>query len=107
MKAITCTQCGAIIEDVSERSVIIHCNYCGARLRVDPIATPAYAPIEEMPQFYEEQPSTSFSTLKIAAFVVAGSVLIPLLIGVFALKEPKNDYVSYVSNTNQYELSPV
>jgi len=32
MKAITCTQCGATIEDVFESSVIINCDYCGARI---------------------------------------------------------------------------
>lgn len=32
MKAITCTQCGATIDDVSESSVIINCEYCGARI---------------------------------------------------------------------------
>jgi DNA-directed RNA polymerase subunit RPC12/RpoP len=35
MKAITCTQCGATIENVSERSVIIECEYCGARIMLD------------------------------------------------------------------------
>jgi DNA-directed RNA polymerase subunit RPC12/RpoP len=35
MKAINCPQCGAVIEDVFERSVIIDCDYCGARIMLD------------------------------------------------------------------------
>ncbi|PYS99205.1 MAG: hypothetical protein DMF63_14160 [Acidobacteria bacterium] len=35
MRAIACTQCGATIEHVSERSVIVDCEYCGARMFMD------------------------------------------------------------------------
>ena len=106
MKAMSCTQCGATIEDVSESSVIIHCNYCGARLLVDPIVRPISAPVEEPPPAYEEQ-SPETSTLKIVAFVIAASVLIPVLIGVFAVRNSKPDYATYVTDSNQYSLSPV
>jgi DNA-directed RNA polymerase subunit RPC12/RpoP len=105
MKAIICTQCGATIENVSETSVIIHCEYCGARLWVDPVLKPPAPPIEP-PEIYSEQPSTSLSPVKIAILVMAASVLIPLLIGVFALKRPADKY-AFVTNVNRNALTPV
>jgi DNA-directed RNA polymerase subunit RPC12/RpoP len=103
MKAITCTQCGATIDDVSERSLIVHCDYCGARLFVDRVAAPVTAPVEERSEFYEEQPAASLSTAKIVALVIAASVAIPLLIGVFALESPKT---SGAVNANWYAPGP-
>lgn len=46
MKAINCTQCGATINDVSETSVIIDCEYCGARILLDQPAPVKPKPIE-------------------------------------------------------------
>lgn len=106
MKAIICTQCGATIEDVSETSVIIHCEYCGARLWVAAESEPAAPPQIEPPEIYNEQPSASFSPVKIVILIMAASVLIPLLIGVFALKQPADKY-AYVTNVKRNALSPV
>lgn len=35
MKALTCTQCGAVLQDNSPRSRFLACKYCGANLQYD------------------------------------------------------------------------
>ncbi|MEP6703967.1 MAG: hypothetical protein ABJB34_04105, partial [Acidobacteriota bacterium] len=89
MKAINCTQCGATIEDVSERSMIIHCSYCGARILIDPISKPV-ASVGEMPEVYDEQPQpTTTPTLRIVMMIVVAAVGIPLVIGSLFLGRTK------------------
>jgi DNA-directed RNA polymerase subunit RPC12/RpoP len=34
MKAITCSQCGALIEDVSLKTSFVRCNYCKANVLI-------------------------------------------------------------------------
>jgi DNA-directed RNA polymerase subunit RPC12/RpoP len=87
MKAITCTQCGATIENVSENSVIIHCEYCGARIMIDRVSKPSSLPDHE-PVVFDAGPTTT-PPVTIIALAVAGVVVIPLIIGVFVLKKPK------------------
>ncbi|MEO6333518.1 MAG: hypothetical protein ABIO91_00910 [Pyrinomonadaceae bacterium] len=87
MKAINCTQCGATIEDVSERSMIIRCSYCGARILIDPIAKPLAA-FEEVPEVFDEEPATT-PTLRIVAVVVVAAVVVPMLIGALFLGRTK------------------
>ena len=37
MKAITCPQCGALLEDVSLKENIARCDYCRAKILIRPI----------------------------------------------------------------------
>ena len=76
MKAITCTQCGARIENVSETSLIINCDYCGARLILDarkaaPVRppTPVSAPDFEFANV-ERPNATSFAVGFAALFLI-------------------------------------
>jgi len=85
MKAITCTQCGATIENVSERSVIVDCEYCGARIMMDrgePVVPPRPSTVDT-PDFeleVESDPTNSFVT------VAGGAVaLIIVFLVVFAM----------------------
>ena len=77
MRAITCTQCGAIIDDVSESSLIINCEYCGARLLLP--ARPQQPTTEPVP--FEDVPSIQVFSTKKMVFVVVGAIFaIPALI---------------------------
>ncbi len=87
MKAIICTQCGATIDDVSESSVIIHCNYCGARIMLDRISKPTTV-LAEIPDLYKEEPTT-IPTAKLVAIICASVIAIPLLVGIFLIGKPK------------------
>ncbi len=78
MKAINCTQCGATIKDVSERSLIIHCNYCGARIMLQPVQNPVKQTLVDPPEFEIDSPP--IPALKLAAVVVAAALLVPILI---------------------------
>lgn len=85
MKAITCTQCGATIENVSERSVIVDCEYCGARMMMDrgEVVVPQKPTTVEPPDLRLEadaDPANPFPT--IAGGAVA---LIIVLLVVFAM----------------------
>jgi DNA-directed RNA polymerase subunit RPC12/RpoP len=83
MKAITCTQCGATIENVSERSVIIDCEYCGARMIMDrgePVVKPTPVTPPDLELDAEAGPTFSFMAVAIAVLA-----LIPILIVVFAV----------------------
>jgi DNA-directed RNA polymerase subunit RPC12/RpoP len=79
MKAITCTQCGAIIEDVSPNSLIINCDYCGARILLDPRPVEIKPPVAvPAPDFEIETPQTPQG--RMIATGVAVALLVPLLI---------------------------
>lgn len=73
MKAITCTQCGATIENVSESCVIITCDYCRARIMLP-------GPRKEVPTAQVAPPSvTEPRTSKVGPIVIVGMVAIPLI----------------------------
>lgn len=77
MKAITCTQCGATIEDVSESSVIINCDYCGARIML-----PRHH--EEPPKAAVQPPSfTEPDVSTVQPMVVAGIAALVFIIPIF------------------------
>lgn len=84
MKAITCTQCGATIEDVSENSLIIHCDYCGARIMIDRVPRPVAAPAIE-PVHFDAGPTTT-PPVKIIVFVVAAIICLPFIIALIVSK---------------------
>ena len=83
MKAINCTQCGAIIENVSERSLIIICDYCGARIMLSEAGQRPKPPVQvEAPELEYEAPTFSLGK----AGVVAGIALVfPIILIFFAL----------------------
>jgi DNA-directed RNA polymerase subunit RPC12/RpoP len=101
MRAITCTQCGATIENVSERSVIVDCTYCGARLIMDrgePIVPPkpSMVPAPDFELEVERDPTNTF-----VAIAGASVALIFILVTLFAMlpkSEPKP--TSWAYNTS-------
>ena len=84
MKAITCTQCGATLENVSPLSTIITCEYCGARImmtRDEPEKPKPPVPVEPPDLDLDASPQTPFFRIG----VVAGlALLIPVLFVWFA-----------------------
>lgn len=86
MKAINCTQCGATIDDVSEHSLIIHCDYCGARIMLNSVPVPLKTPEPirrppvDTPDFEIESPAVS--TFKVVMYVIAGVAFLPAVIGI-------------------------
>jgi DNA-directed RNA polymerase subunit RPC12/RpoP len=78
MKAINCTQCGATIENVSERSVIINCDYCGARIMLDQRPVHVRQTSSDTPNFEVSSPSSD--PMKLIGLIVGGVFLIPFLI---------------------------
>lgn len=60
MKAINCPQCGATIENVSERSGIVDCEYCGARIMMDRL--PPAPPDTSLNSGFTPDPSFKLST---------------------------------------------
>ena len=102
MKAITCTQCGAIIENVSERSVIVDCEYCGARMIMDrgePILPPKPSNVDAPNFELEVEPDPTNSFVTVAGGAVA---LIVFLVTLFAVlpKSPTPDSTYSVHNTS-------
>ena len=89
MKAITCTQCGATLDRVSERSLIIECEYCGARIMMpgreerEEKVKPRLLVVVEPPEL-ELRPEPVVSPAKIGV-AVAFALIIPLMIFVFAV----------------------
>ena len=87
MRAINCTQCGATIDNVSETSVILHCNYCGARIMLQPRQVPAEPPRSvDPPDLKVDTPSAPF--VKVVTFVVGAIVLLPIFVGFVLLSKP-------------------
>ena len=84
MKAITCTQCGATLENVCERSTIITCEYCGARIMM-----PREQPEKPRPLVQVEPPDLDLDATPQPAFVRVGviaalALVIPTLLVLFA-----------------------
>jgi DNA-directed RNA polymerase subunit RPC12/RpoP len=77
MKAITCTQCGAKIENVFESSLIINCDYCGARIMLSRDREQEHKPPIAPPNFTEPDASP-VRPLAIAG--VALIILVPIFI---------------------------
>jgi DNA-directed RNA polymerase subunit RPC12/RpoP len=105
MKAIICTQCGATIENVSERSVIIECEYCGARLLLSEgnDKPKIQAPIEP-PGLELDQPRFSPGTL---GFAVAVALVIPIAVVLFAVvKSPQSSPAKVYSAPSPPASSP-
>src|SRR5688572_12841672 len=73
MRAINCTQCGASIENVSERSFIVDCEYCGARMIMDrgePVVKPTSVTPPDLELDAEAGPTFSFMAVAIAGVAV-------------------------------------
>ena len=94
MKAITCTQCGATIENVSDRSLIVDCEYCGARMMMDRSSPPAAQPADP-PQFYKPTSSTT-PTATIITVIIAIVIGLPiigaLILGKSKTPDPRRAY---------------
>jgi DNA-directed RNA polymerase subunit RPC12/RpoP len=86
MKAINCTQCGATIENVSELSLIIACDYCGARIMLSaPEQKPKPVISVDPPQLQIDAPKT----LSPVNLVLVGGIalLLPLLFLFFSFSD--------------------
>ena len=81
MKAINCTQCGATINNVSETSVLIHCEYCGARIMLQP-ERPATKPVQyvEPPELEVAEPSSPFNIIIGVVLVITFAPILLLLL---------------------------
>ena len=80
MKAINCTQCGATINDVSETSLLIHCDYCGARIMLQPEKPVTKAPVYvEPPQLDSAEPTSPFNLVIGVVLVVTFAPILLLL----------------------------
>lgn len=87
MRAINCTQCGAVIEDVSERSVIIDCDYCGARIMLDARQSklePKPEPVP-FPEPYLEPSDSTGRPLTVIGVAVGLMFLVFIVAGVFSV----------------------
>src|SRR5687767_921498 len=85
MRAINCTQCGATIDNVSENSVILHCNYCGARIMLEPRQVEAKPPPVAAPDFEVTSPSVSFGKV---AILLGAIILIPVFVVFVLVNQP-------------------
>ena len=110
MRAITCTQCGAIIENVSERSVIVDCAYCGARMIMDrgEPTVPPKPPTVDPPDFaLEAEPDPSNSFVAVAGGAVAFIIFLVVLFVVFPKPERKATSAVYnISKSSTPSSSP-
>ena len=87
MKAITCTQCGATIENVSERSFIVDCVYCGARIMLDERGNAAERPVDtEVPAPDFESPAQVNKPMIAIGVIMAALLLLPIIFILSAIK---------------------
>lgn len=118
MKAITCSQCGALIKGISSKSEFADCNYCGAEIPIKldkiieiadnvkpatPVTQKRFSPTEkenllrsfedDSVPFVDEETETG---LKMFAFVAALGLLVVIpmiLVGFFSAKSSIDDSV--------------
>src|SRR6476646_10056491 len=98
MKAITCTQCGAIIENVSERSVIVDCEYCGARMIMDrgePLVPPKRATVDAPDFELEVEPDSTNSFVTVAGGAVALIILFIVVFSMIPTSKQQDSYTLY------------
>src|SRR5215204_473978 len=98
MRAITCTQCGATIENVSERSVIVDCEYCGARMimdRLEPVVPPKPAQVDPPDLELEvvSDPTNSFVT--VAGGTVAIIIIFLVVFAMIPTSRQQDTYTLY------------
>ncbi len=77
MRAIKCTECGATIENVSDSSLIITCDYCGARIMLDQRP----APLRQEPVDAPNLEINTSAVGKVIFFIVGTAVVVPLILG--------------------------
>jgi len=102
MKAITCTQCGATLENVSERSKIVECEYCGAQIMFPKPEPTVYEPVEP-PRFgLQVESRPPLSAHKVGTIAALG-VLIPMMVILFiALRRPQPGTIRASSAATPY-----
>lgn len=83
MKPINCTQCGATIENVSEHSLIVECQYCGARIMMPGGEKKVSPSVQVAPPDLEVE-ATSFPPFVRIGIVAAIAILLPALLILFA-----------------------
>ena len=100
MKAINCTHCGATINDVSETSLLIHCEYCGARIMFQP-ERPAARPTQyvEPPELEVAEPSSPFNLIIGVVLVITFAPMLLLLLTPGKSKEPAQTKAYSVTST--------
>ena len=101
MRAITCTQCGATIENVSERSVIVDCEYCGARMFMDrgePLVPPKPATVDTPNFELEVEPDSTNSFVTVAGGAVALIILFLVVFAIIPKSKQPDSYTLYNSS---------
>src|SRR5688500_17527652 len=85
MKAITCSQCGALIKGISAKKEFADCQYCGAEISIlieKIFEVPDKPP--KLPQFTENEKANLFRSLEDDSNTVKKpSVPQPILIAIF------------------------
>ena len=90
MKAITCTQCGATIENVSERSFIVDCEYCGARIMLDERGNAPERPANtQVPAPDFESPAQVNKPMIAIAVIAVAVILLPVFILIKPSRNPE------------------
>ena len=84
MKAIKCTECGATLENVSERSRLVECEYCRARILLPERNTEPKVYVSVEPPRLDLETQSPVSPAKIGV-AVAFALLLPIVIFVFAV----------------------
>ena len=101
MRAITCTQCGATIENVSERSVIVDCEYCGARMIMDrgePLVPPKRATVDAPDFELEVEPDSNNSFVIVAGGAVALIIFFVVIFAMIPKSRQQDSYSLYNSS---------
>jgi DNA-directed RNA polymerase subunit RPC12/RpoP len=109
MKAITCTQCGALIENVSDHSTIVDCEYCGARLILDELSAVKPKPlIVEPPAFeFQESGAKPLNPFPLVAGILIVIPIAALLLGLFKPVSKPTAKVIATPSTSPSTNSPV
>jgi DNA-directed RNA polymerase subunit RPC12/RpoP len=103
MKAIICTQCGATIDDVSESSLIITCDYCGARIMLSGPEQKPSPPVQVPPPDLRAATGPSFSPANLG-IAIGVAVLLPilLLVFVFSRQDKRSAAETYAATSTPY-----
>ena len=98
MKAITCTQCGAALENVSDTAVIVICEYCGARMMMpkddtrkpDPPPKRVYPKVDQNFATFEAAENEPANPILVVGGIALALLAVPVLIAIFASSGSKN-----------------
>jgi len=97
MKAITCTQCGAIIKRISLRDKVALCDYCGAEIlleenRENIVEIPDHENAWKSAELYQPDDNSGLDqTTRLIIFGVVGTVVFLTIVFIIAGKKTADD----------------